>query len=216
MDFRRVAFVEAVTPSPSPRSVPPDESELLASLRAGDERAYERLLDETGGRLLAVARRIVRDEDEARDVVQEAYLLAFRALPRFEGQARLSTWLHRIVVNAALMRLRGRKARPEESIEPLLPTFLEDGHPSSFFTPWNESAESRLARREAREVVRAAIDGLPETYRSVLLLRDLEELDTAETADRLGVTPNAVKIRLHRARQALRERLDREWRVHDR
>lgn len=212
MEFHRVAVVEPVPPNP-PAADAHDESGLLAALRAGDERAYERLIRDYGGRMLAVARRIMRNEEEARDVLQEAYLLAFRALPRFEGQSRLSTWLHRIVVNAALMRLRSRKVRPEESIEPLLPTFQDDGHPNVFFTPWPESAESLLARRETCELVRAAIDRLPETYRTVLLLRDIEELDTCEAAELLGVTANAVKIRLHRARQALRELLDREWKA---
>jgi RNA polymerase sigma-70 factor (ECF subfamily) len=185
-----------------------DEAALLSALRAGDEGAYVRLVAEHGGRLLAVARRLLRSEEEARDALQEAYLQAFRALPRFEGQARVSTWLHRIVVNAALMRLRRRKARPEEPIDPLLPSFRQDGHAAVEFRSWQESAEELLARAEIRARVRAAIDRLPETYRTVLLLRDVEELETAEVAELLGVTPNAVKIRLHRARQALRTLLE--------
>lgn len=185
-----------------------DERALLVALRAGDERAYERLVVEQGGRMLAVARRFLRDEEEARDCLQEAFLAAFRALPRFAGNARLSTWLHRIVVNAALMRLRARRSRPERAIEPWLPTFLEDGHSAIVYRDWSPSAEDLLARAEVRALVRAAIDELPESYRTVLVLRDLEELDTAEAAEALGITANAVKIRLHRARQALRQRLD--------
>jgi len=189
-----------------------DEAPFVAALRAGDRGAYERLVREYGGRLLAVARRILRSEEDARDALQEAYLQAFRALPRFEGQARISTWLHRIVVNAALMKIRSRKARPEEPIEPLLPTFRDDGHSTVAFRAWDDGADERLVRRETREAVRAAIDRLPETYRTVLMLRDIEELDTREVAELLGVTSNAVKIRLHRARQALRELLDRQRR----
>jgi RNA polymerase sigma-70 factor (ECF subfamily) len=188
----------------------PGEADLLAALRAGDERAYEQLVAGYGGRLLAVARRLLRSEDEARDAVQEAFLLAFRSLARFQGQSRLSTWLHRIVVNAALMRLRRRKARPEEPIDPLLPTFRDDGHASVEYHAWQESAEARLERAEVRARVRGAIDRLPESYRTVLLLRDIEELETGEVARLLGVSANAVKIRLHRARQALRTLLDRE------
>jgi len=184
------------------------EQSLLAGLRAGDDRAYESLVSEHGGRMLAVARRLLRDDEEARDAVQEAFVLAFRGLPRFAGQSRLSTWLHRIVVNASLMRLRSRRAHPEESIEPLLPTFLEDGHSSATYGEWPESADRLLERAEVRERVRASIDRLPVTYRTVLLLRDLEELDTGEVATALGISANAVKIRLHRARQALRELLD--------
>ncbi len=158
--------------------------------------------------MLAVARRMLRHEEEARDAVQEAFVLAFRGLPRFEGQSRLGTWLHRIVVNAALMKLRRRRAHPEESIEPLLPTFLDDGHSTTSYSDWPESADRMLERAEVRERVRASIDRLPATYRTVLLLRDIEELDTGEVAEALGISANAVKIRLHRARQALRELLD--------
>jgi RNA polymerase sigma-70 factor (ECF subfamily) len=190
----------------------PGEEALLAALRAGEEWAYRRLLADFGGRLLAVARRILRNEEEAQDALQEAFLQAFRALPRFEGQARISTWLHRIVVNAALMRIRSRKARPEESIEPLLPTFCADGHSTVEYRPWEGGADQLLERAETRQLVRAAIDRLPDTYRNILLLRDIEELDTGEVAELLGITPNAVKIRLHRARQALRELLDPHFR----
>lgn len=207
MEFHRVGTVSPGEPIPS--VAPNDDNALLAALRAGDERAYERLVVEYGGRMLAVARRILRSDEDARDALQEAYLLAFKALPRFEGQSRVSTWLHRIVVNACLMRIRSRKAKPEESIEPLLPTFREDGHATHCFTSWDESADEMLERAEIRGMVRAAIDELPDTYRTVLLLRDIEELDTAEVAELLKITSNAVKIRLHRARQALRELIDR-------
>jgi RNA polymerase sigma-70 factor (ECF subfamily) len=190
-----------------------EERGLLAALRAGDERAYERLVREQGGRLLAVARRLLRSDEDARDALQEAFLQAFRNLDGFAGQARLSTWLHRIVINAALMRLRSRRARPEEPIEPLLPKFLADGHTVRRYTDWGACPEELAGRGELRERVRRAIDRLPATYRTVLVLRDLEELDTGEVAGLLGVTPNAVKIRLHRARQALRELLDVEFRA---
>jgi RNA polymerase sigma-70 factor (ECF subfamily) len=183
------------------------ERSLLAALRAGDDRAYERLVCEQGGRMLAVARRLLRNDEDARDCLQEAFLQAFRALPRFEGNSRLSTWLHRIVVNAALMKMRSRRTRPEEPIEPLLPIFQEDGHSVATYREWSAPAEDLLERAETRGLVRAAIARLPESYRTVLVLRDLEELDTAQVAEMLGCTANAVKIRLHRARQALREQL---------
>jgi RNA polymerase sigma-70 factor (ECF subfamily) len=184
------------------------EADFVAALRSGDGAAYERLVAENGGRMLVVARRILRDEDEARDALQEAFVSAFRGLHRFEGGSRLSTWLHRIVVNAALMKLRSRRAHPEESIEPLLPTFQEDGHSRDSYFDWPERPDTELARSEVRSLVRAAIDRLPQGHRTVLILRDIEELDTAEVAELLGVTANAVKIRLHRARQALRELID--------
>lgn len=197
----------------TPAAEPDDErldSSLLARLRAEDQDAYTELVNTYSGRLLSVARRMLRDEEDARDVVQQGFLSAFKALPHFNGQSRISTWLHRIVVNAALMKLRSRSRRPEESIEALLPNFLEDGHHAAKWNDLGTPADALLLQRETRAKVRAAIDQLPESYRTVLLLRDIEELDTEETARILGVTGNAVKIRLHRARQALVGLLARE------
>jgi RNA polymerase sigma-70 factor, ECF subfamily len=124
-------------------------------------------------------------------------------LGNFEGGCQLSTWLHRIVVNAALMRLRSRRRKPEESIDVLLPAFKEDGHHVEQFTEWTTPADQLLERQETRATVRACIDELPDNYREVLVLRDIEELSTQEVAQMLSVTTTAVKVRLHRARQAL-------------
>lgn len=189
-----------------------EEARLLGALRAGDARAYEQLVCKHGGRMLAVSRRLLRCEEDARDAVQDAFLQAFRALPGFAGQSCLGTWLHRIAVNACLMRLRSRRTKPEESIEPLLPTFLEDGHQAVPAVDWPEPCDRLLERQEMRQRVREAIDRLPDTYRTVLLLRDIEEMSTAEVAEALSITENAVKVRLHRARQALRELLDARMR----
>jgi len=184
-----------------------DEATLVAQLRAGEEAAFEQVVRLYGGRLLAVARRIVGTEEDARDAVQDAFLNAFRSLDRFEGNAKLSTWLHRIVVNAALMKLRTRKRKPEQSIESMLPSFLDDGHHEERFKSWDEPVDTLMERAETRELVRQQIDALPEGYRTVLVLRDIEGLDTEETAKVLGLSVNATKIRLHRARQALRSLL---------
>lgn len=180
-----------------------DEPALLAALRAGEDWAYQRMVQLYGGRLLSVARRFTGNDEDAQDVLQSAYLSAFRALNRFEGACQLSTWLHRIVVNTALMRLRTRRRKPEESIENLLPTFLEDGHHVEQFSEWSAPADQLIERQETRATVRACIEQLPESHRVVLMLRDIEELSTQEAAGMLGVTPTAVKVRLHRARQAL-------------
>ncbi len=185
-----------------------EEAELVARLRAGDDDAYATLVKQQAGRMLPVARRMLGSEEDAQDVVQEAFLSAFKAIDRFEGTSRLSTWLHRIVVNAALMKIRASKRRPETSIEELLPTFLEDGHLAVMPAEWKKTAQDVLESKETRAMVRGLIDELPELYRNVLLLRDIEGLDTKETADLLEVSPNAVKIRLHRARLALRTLLD--------
>ena len=195
-----------------PSSPDSDEAALLVGLRAGDQVACEKLVRTYSGRLLAVTRRFLHNEDDARDALQDAFLSAFRALPTFAEGSLLSTWLHRIAVNAALMKLRTRRRRPEDPIEDLLPTFVEDGHRVNPGPDWKEPAEVVLQRQETRVLVRECIERLPETYRTVLLLRDIEELDTEEVARLLEVSPNAVKIRLHRARQALRELLDPHFR----
>ncbi len=186
----------------------PGEQKLLARLRAGEEQAYEELVRQYGGRLLAVARRFLPVEDDARDAVQDAFLSAFRSLPRFEGNAALSTWLHRIVVNASLMKLRTRRRKPETSIEELLPGYLEDGHFERPASPWRTEDLDPVEQSELRDLVLRSIHALPEGHRNVLLLRDIENLDTDEAAQLLGISAGAVKTRLHRARQALRELLE--------
>jgi RNA polymerase sigma-70 factor (ECF subfamily) len=188
-----------------------DDPALLAALKRGEEWAFETMIRLYGGRLLAVARRFTRNEDDARDVLQSAYLNAFRAVGSFEGNCQLSTWLHRIVVNTALMKLRSRKRKPEESIEALLPSFQDDGHHVEQFSEWSAPADALLERQQTRATVRECIQQLPDSYRVVLLLRDIEERSTQEAADILGITPTAVKVRLHRARQALSTLLRRQY-----
>ena len=188
-----------------------DEPALVAALRRGEEWAFEAMVRVYGGRLLAVARRICGNEEDARDALQSAYLSAFRSIERFEGSCLLSTWLHRIVVNMALMRLRTRRRKPEEQMETLLPAFQEDGHHVEQFSEWAMPADVLLERADARAAVRSCIAQLPDAYRQVLLLRDIEELSTDEVARMLGATPTAVKVRLHRARQALSTLLRREF-----
>ena len=162
--------------------------------------------------MLSTARRFVRSEDEAQDVVQEAFIAAFKSIDGFNGTARLATWLHRIVVNAALMRLRTRSRRPQQSIELLLPSYLDDGHPAEPAIDWGDTAQQAISRDETRVFIREAIEKLPDNYRIVLMLRDIEGLSTEEAARTLGIEPNAAKVRLHRARQALRTLLDERFR----
>jgi RNA polymerase sigma-70 factor (ECF subfamily) len=197
--------------APPPVHLDDGEAELVAALRAGDEDAYEKVVRLYTPRLLATARRIVGNEEDARDAVQEGFLSAYKGLSGFGGQSRLSTWLHRIVVNAALMRLRGKQRKPERPISELLPRFYNDGHQAEPAGDW-EPADALLQRKETRALVRESIDQLPESYREVLLLRDIEGLDTGEAARALGVNEGVVKTRLHRARQALRTLLDSHFR----
>ena len=184
-------------------AIVPDEASLLEALRAGEEWAFETLVRAHTGRLLVVARRITRNDEDARDAVQSAFLSAFVALKDFEGGCQISTWLHRIAVNAALMKLRSKRRKPEESIDALLPAFQDDGHHVEQFSSLGIAADRLLEQRQTRAMVRGSIDQLPDSYRTVLLLRDIEGLSTSEAAEMLGVTPMAVKVRLHRARQAL-------------
>jgi RNA polymerase sigma-70 factor, ECF subfamily len=207
------SYEAAVSPplapsAPSPAAAGGADLDLVERLKAGDESAYERLVEDHGAHLLAVARRFMQDESDAQDAVQDAFLSAFKSVGRFEGGARLSTWLHRITVNACLMKLRSRRRRPERSIEGLLPEFLADGHAKNPSSPWNRPGAAGIEAEETRALVREKIAELPEIYRVVLLLRDIEELDTEETAAVLSISPTAVKTRLHRARQGLRELLD--------
>ena len=181
---------------------------LVARLQAGDPDAYETLVRVHSGRLLSVARRFLPNTEDAQDAVQEAFIKAFRAIGAFEERAQLHTWLHRILVNTALMKIRSRRRRPEESIDDLLPTFQADGHQTTESREWSDAI---FERKETAAIVRQAIAQLPDQYRAVLTLRDIEERDTTETAAALGTTTTVVKVRLHRARQALRTLLDREF-----
>jgi len=192
----------------------PDER-LLARLRDDRSAAFAELVHAHGPTLLTLARRFLANEEDARDAVQEAFVSAYRAIDDFAGEARLSTWLHRITVNACLMKRRARRRRPELRLDELLPRFLEDGHHVDPPAPWDERGDVAAMREETRRLVRDAIDRLPDGYRSVLLLRDIEGLGAAETGRVLELTPNAVTVRLHRARQALRALLDRHFRRED-
>lgn len=184
------------------------ESGLVEGLRAGEARAYETMVRRYGGRMLAAARRILMNEEDAHDAVQEAFVSAHRAMHTFAGDSKLSTWLHRITVNAALMKLRRASRRPEHSIESLLPRFLDDGHQADPAAEWQASADELTQRSEVRKMVREGIEQLPESHRVVLKLRDIEQLSTEDTAKLLNISPGTAKVRLHRARQALRNLLD--------
>ena len=189
---------------------PESDTELVARLQRGDDTAFEAVVRAHGGRLLAVARRFLGNEEDARDAVQDAFIRAYKAIHTFEARAQLYTWLHRILVNTALMKLRERRRRPTESIEDLLPAYATDGHQAVASRDWSDAV---LERKETAAIVREAIALLPDQYREVLVLRDIEEKDTAEAAEILGTTSNVVKVRLHRARQALRTLLDREFQM---
>ncbi len=203
-----VLFMAAELISANDVAMTSEEASLIVSLRSGDAAAFEVTVRQYGGRMLTVARQLLGNADDAQDAVQDAFVTALRSLANFEGRSSLATWLHRIVVNAALMKLRSRRRRHEQPIEEFLPTYLEDGHQARPASRWGEAAAASLEQDETRQLVRQCIDRLPETHRTILLLRDIQELDTETVAGLLEISSDAVKVRLHRARQALRTLLD--------
>lgn len=204
---------------PEPESVSPSadpQVDLLPGLLAGDAAACERFVRARTGPALLLARRFLDNEADAHEAVQDAFLSFFRALPTFRVESSLTTWLHRIVVNAARMKRRARRRRPESSIDELLPRFDADGHRKDVRACWASPALEQVETAELRALVQRKIAELPESYRNVIMLRDIQQLDTCATAELLGESPGAVKVRLHRARQALRTLLERErstWEV---
>ena len=185
-----------------------DQAALLARMQAGDDDAFEACVRAHCCQFLLVARRILGNEEDANDAVQDAFLSAFQGIGQFKEQAQLATWLHRIVVNAALGRLRRRQYHEERSIEDLLPHFGAGEHQIDPPVPWQATPASIVEQQELCALVRRCISRLPEDYRIVLLLRDIEGLATEETARILSTSTTVVKTRLHRARQALRSLLD--------
>lgn len=194
-----------------------------AELEQGDAPAataegFAELVRSNAASLRRTCRRLLQDGVEADDAVQESFLNAFAHLHTFRGQARASTWLHRIAVNVCLMRLRRRIALApaiesddcDAALGSLLPRYRDDGHRDDAMPAWTASVDELCERRELCARVRQLVQSLPEPHRTVLVLRDLEELSTEETAALLGVRVNAVKTRLHRARQALRTMLERQ------
>jgi len=191
-----------------------EEAELVARLKRHDTAAFEALVRRHSRRLIAVARQILGDEDLARDAVQDGFLNAYRGIQGFNGEARLGSWLHRIVTNAALGKIRRRQRRPESFLIEALGAGCDDDPLAQTRLPAHlaesESADASLERRQERRFVRACIARMKAKHRSVLTLRYLEELDTEQTARVLGIAPNTVKTRLLRARDALRAHIESE------
>jgi RNA polymerase sigma-70 factor (ECF subfamily) len=185
-----------------------DEAELLAGLRARDDEAYGDLVRRYRRRLSAVARRLLANEEDVADAVQDTFVSFFRSIESFTGQSGLWTWLYRIVWNGCLTRLRYRTRHPALSLDALPPTTPDAFERTPAGARRSEDPYHALARAELRAHVRASIECLPGTLRTVLWLRDIQELDTDETAAALRMSPGAVKTCLCRARRALREMLE--------
>lgn len=183
----------------------PDDLEFVERLRAGDKEACAVCVREHSTNIYNLALKLTGDPAAAEDVLQETFLSAFKAIPRFEGKARLSTWLYRIAYNAALMRLRKRQVETVSIDEPAEDD--DDLAPPHELVDWSDNPEQSLLDSEMRQAMNDAVAALSETLRSVFVLRDVNGLSTAQTAEVLGLSEEAVKSRLLRARLALRERL---------
>jgi len=182
------------------------EAEIVALARAGDRDAFRAIMQRCNQRLFRIARAVVRDDAEAEDVLQEAYARAFAAFEGFRGEAGVATWLTRIVLNEAHGRLRKRRPTVElEAVEAAQAGAQVLSFPGAAMSP---DPEADAARGQIRRLLEQAVDELPEPFRLVFMLREVEELSVEETALHLGLNPETVKTRLHRARKRLREALD--------
>ena len=182
------------------------ERELLAELRIGDARAWDTLVRRYNGRMVSAARRLLRCEAESLDAVQDAWLAAYKAIHSFRHQSQISTWLHRIVQNECLMRLRGRRDRKLLALDRKAAEDIVDHRETR--RPLVNAVEYPMELRELRRSIECAIARLPADQQLILQLRDLEEHDTSATADVLHISCGAVKTRLHRARRSLRALLE--------
>jgi RNA polymerase sigma-70 factor (ECF subfamily) len=182
------------------------DEELAARAAAGDAAAFEVLVSRHEGRVYRLAYRLTGSDADAQDVLQEAFLAAYRGLALFRGAARFSTWLYRITTNAALMHRRARRRRPTESLEEFLPRFDDAGQhaPEAAELQVASRADDLLDGKVLAAAARAALERLPDLYREAFVLRDLEELHTSEVAELLGVDAGTVRQRVHRARLLLR------------
>ncbi len=183
----------------------------LEALLRGDPVAFEQLVRRESMRLFRVIQRIVSDENEAESILQETFLQAFKRLDTFRRESKITTWIYAIGINlarASLRKSRRYDTMAEEDLDRLQPSF-SNGTYSDQHSEWNPQKIAEIAER--KELIHAAIEKLPPDYRMVVLLRDIEELSTTEVAQILSISDGAVRVRLHRARQALRKLLDRHF-----
>src|SRR5665213_1870807 len=190
-----------------PVAASPDDAGLVQRALVGDDAAFRTIMERHNRRLYRVARSILRNDSEAEDAVQEAYIRAFTHLVDFRGDSSLATWLSRIVMNEALGRLR--RERPTVGLE-ILEAQRTEAQIIQFPQAASDDPERTMAQREILQLVERATDNLPEIFRIVFITRVIEGMSVEETADLLGLRPETVKTRLHRARRLVREQLDEQ------
>ena len=184
-----------------------DEAAIVAQARQGDAKAFSELLRRYEGKIFRLALHITQNREDAEDVLQETFLKAYEHLDQFQGQSKFYTWIVRIAVNQALMKLRKRKSDRSVSLDETIDT--GEDTVAREIAAWDENPEQRYSREEINGILGTAIDGLAPIYRAVFVLRDVDELSTEETADALNLSVPAVKSRLLRARLQLRDKLTR-------
>jgi len=192
---------------------PSEESILVEAARSGDIGAFESLVRRYDRNVFRIAQHITQNREDAEDVVQDAFLKAYQNLGQFQGQSKFYTWLVRIAVNEALMRLRRRRPERMVSIDEDVKT-EEDSMPREI-ADWSPNPEQQYTQAELKDILGKTIQGLPPSFRTVFVLRDVEGLSTEETASALELSVPAVKSRLLRARLQLRERLNKYFKRRD-
>jgi RNA polymerase sigma-70 factor (ECF subfamily) len=192
---------------------PSEESILVEAARSGDIGAFESLVRRYDRNVFRIAQHITQNREDAEDVVQDAFLKAYQNLGQFQGQSKFYTWLVRIAVNEALMRLRRRRPERMVSIDEDVKT-EEDSMPREI-ADWSPNPEQLYTQAELKDILGKTIQGLPPSFRTVFVLRDVEGLSTEETASALELSVPAVKSRLLRARLQLRERLNKYFKRRD-
>jgi RNA polymerase sigma-70 factor, ECF subfamily len=186
-----------------------EDRALLDRAQVGDVEAFESLVERHKDRLFGLALRMTRSEADAAEVVQDTFLAAYQNLKRFRGEAAFGSWVHRIAANNALMRLRHQRVVEAATEELLAPEFTERGSLAEVpEVDWSRRADEKVLDEELGRAIRQGTDALPEGYREVFLLKDVEGVPDEEIAEMMGISVPAVKSRLHRARLALREKID--------
>lgn len=186
-----------------------EDRALLDRAQEGDVEAFESLVERHKDRLYGLALRMTRSEADAAEIVQDTFLAAYQNLTRFRGEAAFGSWVHRIAANNALMRLRHQRVVEAATEELLAPEFTERGSLAEVpEVDWSRRADEKVLDEELGRAIRQGTDALPEGYREVFLLKDVEGMSYEEIAEMMGISVPAVKSRLHRARLALREKID--------
>jgi len=186
------------------------ENHLIDKLLINDNKAYDRLVRDYSSKMYAIARRLLRNESDAEECLQKSFIQVFKKIERFRRDSSLDTWLHRITVNYALMMLRAQKKQQTTSLEGFTQHYNEYGERTTFTNNSGNNLESFFEQQETQMSINEFIRSLPEKYCNVILLRDIQELSTKDTAEILAISEAAVKTQLHRGRLLLKALIEQQ------